>query len=224
MTPEAPFRELAVGESWVEALIGSEWMAAYRLVAQEGLPVIAEFRLFPAEDHRHRPKGHWSAEVLGARAKVPPGGITARLVRQARVGEHQRFAGEFLRYVYQRLGEGPFAPGAPLERRRFHPPTKGKAGVSSRRSRKPDFFYVRIASTYAAEVEKGSRSPIVDTAKRLHINEPSRVRDWIHEARQRGLLSSAQWGKRGGELTHRGWEILGGVKAGQKRKRRRPAR
>lgn len=50
-----------VASSWLEVTIADGWLAAYRLVPQDGQPVIAEVRVFPAEAGR-RTAGTWSGE------------------------------------------------------------------------------------------------------------------------------------------------------------------
>jgi hypothetical protein len=52
------------------------WVAAYRLLVEEGRLIVAELRVFPAEQDRDA--GSWSGELLGDNAKAPRGGLTAR--------------------------------------------------------------------------------------------------------------------------------------------------
>ena len=63
-----------VDEAWVEVPLGDEWVAAYALVLQQGYPVIAEVRIFPAEPKRPG-AGQWSGHFLGVNAAVPSGGV-----------------------------------------------------------------------------------------------------------------------------------------------------
>src|SRR5260370_40799462 len=64
---------------WAEYPLDPEWTVAYRLAAKNGLPVIAEVRVFPRESGT--PPGTWSADVLGTRAGVPGVGLNTRLLR-----------------------------------------------------------------------------------------------------------------------------------------------
>src|SRR5262245_19968719 len=67
-------------DAWVEAELSDDWRIAYRLFAQDGQPVIGEVRIFLKENDIARPPGEWSALVLGSKATVPRGGITARML------------------------------------------------------------------------------------------------------------------------------------------------
>ena len=67
---------------WFEARIAPSWRMALRLHNQRGQPVIAEVRMFPDEPGPRRP-GRWSGEY-GTPNRVPPGGITARVLRMVR--------------------------------------------------------------------------------------------------------------------------------------------
>jgi hypothetical protein len=81
-------------ECWIERPLSNDWMQAVRLAVQDGRPVIAELRIFPAPKWNEQSAsdkvlpaeepGCWAVEWLGDRAKIPPGGLPARgVVREA---------------------------------------------------------------------------------------------------------------------------------------------
>ena len=76
-----------VTSQWLEAPLDDGWLLALRVGVQEGWPVVAELRVFPDEgdDRDSRWPGCWSAERLGYLAPVPPGGLTARKLREVRL-------------------------------------------------------------------------------------------------------------------------------------------
>jgi len=200
---------------WFEARIAPRWVVAFRLTNQLGQPVIAELRVFPDEP-RHYPPGRWSGEY-GAPAKVPPGGLSARDLRQIRT---QAFRTD-LRTIATRLtkecGEelGSFFPGVSLSKA---PPlaTRGRKGRS-------DIELARIAAVYEHAYQSG-RPAIAAVAKATGITL-TKARDAVRRARVRKILGLAsKQGKGGGLLTSLGREILkhnakgkGGKRHGTKR-------
>jgi len=44
--------EITVSEPWIEVDLGDDWTAAYRIVIQDGAPVVAELRVFLASTVR----------------------------------------------------------------------------------------------------------------------------------------------------------------------------
>lgn len=226
---------VAVENTWVEVPLKDkrpgrteEWVVAYRLVEQGGYPVVAELRLFPAEElfwkeaALERDPGQWSAEFLGQNAKVPTGGITARMVREVKIGEHHRLANEFIRSLkeehgglldlpaelepFQRKLPGPTAVISSFEIKKPKN-TRRKPHRQLGKGRRPDIIYAELAQQYVRLLEVGSKRPIVELAKQLGIDR-SRVRDMIHAARKRGLLDGGQQGKRGGYLTDKALRVL----------------
>ena len=85
-----------VRDCWLEQSVANGWVAAYRLVPQEGYPCVAEFRLFPrdvtARGENSGPSdnqpGEWAAERQGFTVPVPPGGLTARMLKSVRFGTY----------------------------------------------------------------------------------------------------------------------------------------
>ncbi len=215
---------VSVEDVWAEVPLGRNWIAAYRLVEQRGYPVVAELRIFPAEKRVWKNKvgsrspGEWSAEFFGCKAKVPRGGITARMVRAVRIGEHHRVASEFISELRGQGGKPNLAldliqGGAALMEVQSTFEIKKTVPRSDVRPRRrlakgrPEIFYAEMAGAYVEELQAGSKRPIVDLAKRLRLDR-SKVRDMIYAARRRGLLSEARHGKRGGDLTDKAKRLL----------------
>jgi hypothetical protein len=214
-----------VNDAWVEIEIGDGWRAAFRLAPYGGQPVIAELRVFPADQYPGRKPGTWRGDVLGVQAggaqrvrKVLPGGktvdcppvrtgITARLLRRIPLGEHRRHAETFI----ARLKETHRGMGADLAAWGFNAEIeKGKKKPTvQRRGGRPDRFYADLAAAYVARIAAGSRRPVADLADRRKLSA-SVVRDAIHEARVRGLLMKGRQGAPGGTLTAKAEAILKG--------------
>lgn len=194
---------------WLEVVLDNRWVAAYRLVAQHGSVVVGELRIFPHEGSRPDVlAGEWSARVLGVRAKVlPRGGIGARLLRKVRIGEHYKHGAEFFRALEDLDGDW---LRRDLERDGLGFDGDGTPGRGTKRTpRRPDLFYARLADSYVKACRR-SRRPIADLAERRNESQ-ARIRDLIHAARKRGLLSRVQRGRPGGELTTRARMLLPGV-------------
>jgi hypothetical protein len=79
-------------------------------------------------------------------------------------------------------------------------PRPGRAGH-------PDKVYALVALRYVRALERGSARPVADVAKAMGLSR-SRVRDLLHEARRRGLLTRPPRGRAGGEMTELGWAAL----------------
>jgi hypothetical protein len=231
-------RRLAVirtDDGWLEEPIGSEWVVAYRLNAQHGVPVVAEVRLFPHEPGRPQAQvGEWSAMILGSRATVPPGGVTARLLRAIRLGAHHRAAGQTLRQLRRALMHSPADQleavllADTLERHRLTPiPARGKRGVPQ-----PLAFYVRVAASYAAAVAAGHPAPAKLAAEQHGLGR-AQMRKAIYRARRLHLLRPERPhpGKSDGTLTPLGRRLLTTLAHGpihgpgrpRKARRRRPS-
>jgi len=65
--------------------------------------------------------------------------------------------------------------------------------------------YAHVAAAYVAALN--SRAPNEAVAEQLHLST-SRVRDLLHEARRRLLLTTLGRGKAGGELTEKALKLL----------------
>jgi hypothetical protein len=208
-----------VRDAWVEAALDDQWMAAYRLVpGSQGQPVVAELRIFPLEGTPGRPPGQWSAEVLGMNAPVPEHGISAELIRSVRVGDYRAASAGFAKWL-QGPGSKVFdaaslakAPGFQALR---HTTLSGYAPAAQKTAaKKPgrppkhsDKFYATLARDYAQRVAAGSPKPTTDLAKRRGLPLHT-VRNLLHTARERGLLSRLSQGRLGGGLTDRALALL----------------
>ncbi len=187
-------------EAWLEVELDGGWIAAYRLMAQEGRPVVGEVRVFPNES-APREQGRWSAERLGDQAPVPFGGVPARVLRQLRVREHLSLIDD----VVEQHQEQSF---------RLELLDHGFTQVAMEAGRRgrSDLFYAEIASAYVRLL--GEHAPINQLRRQLqdleglHFAEAT-IRDFVNQARHRGLLTSSPPGRPGGELTSKAREILG---------------
>jgi len=198
---------IGIHEAWFEVALTDDWTAAYRVVPQDGAPVIAEVRVFPRESG-WRMAGEWSGVYLGLHATVPRGGITARLLRQVRFSNA---AGSKLaqgRAAWRRyLKLSPAAKQAfaragfrQMKRRRVVAPTKNPRAWS-------DDLVLHAAALYVERLSVGSRRPNVDVAATLKL-KPTQVRDLLHTARKRDWLTAGTQGIGRGALTERARSLL----------------
>jgi hypothetical protein len=185
---------------WVEAPLGEAWTVAYRLVVQRGVPVVGEMRIFPHDEYPGRHPGEWRGVFLQAATAAPEGGLTARLLRQVRVGEHMKVMGQILEKLRGELSHLGLTMPPP---RRTPRPVK----IQDRKHRQ-DGLYARLAEAYVAAFNAGSRTPSADVARRWKLSA-AKVRDLLFKARRRRLLTAAPNGKSGGELTEKAYAILG---------------
>ena len=190
---------------WYETQIDDTWMAAYRLAPQAGHVVVAELRVFPLEPERARSArgaGLWSAELLGDTARMPRDGLSARVLRKVRMGEHSTMAEDALQ-GFRALGLLELFSGLGDTGRRATRtgPTRGRPGH-------PPLYYARLARTYAAAVARQSPRPTEVVAAR-HRLTVAHARDLIHKARVRGFLTTTIKGRLAGALTPKAKAVLG---------------
>lgn len=192
--------EEAPHDAWLEVELEGGWIAAYRLMSQGQRPVIGEVRVYPNES-APRPAGRWSAERLGGEAPVPFGGIPARVLRQLRVREHLSLLDEIVDRHQNRQSFRLNLIDHGLEQ------VVEEAGRRGRSDR----FYAEIASAYVGLL--GQRAPIrrlrekLDKEDGLYFAEAT-IRDFVNQARDRGLLTRSPKGRPGGELTPKALEVL----------------
>jgi hypothetical protein len=213
-TPER-FVWVTAPRLWVEVPFADGWIAAYRLGVDRGRPVVTELRVFPDEPGR-RWAGEWSGEYLGTLAQAPLGGLTARLVRRLKPGEHQRhgdamldwlrseFMGEQEALDFFGLGAGRLAQRAPK-------------ATGPRRSRPTNRFYAEVAAFYVNEHKRGNKAPLKAVAAKWKCPYTA-ARRFIHDARQRGMLTLSERGVMGGMLTPEAKRILEPVKKGDRKR------
>ena len=226
---------------WVEIPL-ERWMVAYRVVDQRGQPVIAELRIFPREKHK-RPPGQWSG-MFGGTVHVPPGGLTARLLREVRRRKFRASLRELvagwtaaLKQHQDKWLTDPnlsrhLTPEEIEDVRQFRPEKmvgealpwmRSKEPATSKRGRKgrTDLELARIAAAYEHAYLTGRQSAIGAVAKQFKLS-PSQARDAVHRARIRRLLSPAsKQGQGGGLLTPFGQIVLKQSKKGRTRHAKR---
>lgn len=174
------------------------WRIRMELAVQGGRLVVSELHLDP-EDSGQRARG--------IRAQVPRAGITARLLRRVPLHDHvdkilKALRSRDDREFYETLL---MATGASELLRTIRPP----AEPTNRRGRPRVAvdLLLRAAAAYAKAVSRGSAEPVMDGARALRI-EPERLRDLVHRARERGLLTPTRQGHGGGELTPHALTLL----------------
>ena len=191
-----------VETTWFEVQVDEGWLAAYRLMPEKGYAWPVELRLLRGTiDDPHRIAGEPS---LGA----APTQITARLLREVRVADHMKLAREAL------VGEGGqdhLAISAlwGFLRADLKPPS------GSGRRGKTDEDYARLAASYVEMVKGGSHSPLKMLAEQSEelgtFRSVEFFRNEVNEARRRGLLTSIEKGRAGGELTEKAHHLLRSV-------------
>lgn len=206
---------------WIEAPIDADWVAAHRLIIQNGRPVIGEIRVFPRElafdketgkwlETRPTP-GAWSVEERGVDAEVPLGGITSGVLRGVRMGHHAEILRDYFKASARRLGR-------PLKKL-LDSPFDGLAAnpAAGRRGRPATSIQeiARIAEKYVEKVNGLNRDPVRLVAE-LEGMKVGRVRSMIHRARELGLLTRdagpRQQGRAGGQLTPRAQALVASLK------------
>jgi hypothetical protein len=190
---------VVAGQVWLVVPIDREWMAASRLAVQDGQLVVAEVRVFPRENRKKAVPGRWSADVLGTKAPVPRGGVTARVLRRVRVAEHSKRTQEVVDSLVKDSGPWLFEPDRSLGALGLMPSDQARPRPA-RKAGRPDQFYAKLAADYVQRIQGGARHPIKAMAGRRRVRAQT-MRDWIHEARARGLLTAGAQGRAGGQLT-----------------------
>lgn len=188
-TTSAPFRHAVrelLRDTWSLGHLESGWIYAMRLRIQDGRWVVVELRVFPDSELLNS-KGvkHWLAGPDSTQ-EIPLGGLTARHLRRI----------PFSKPIF----DGVMKAARPIARHY----RKGASGKTEKRTLK----LLRIAETYVACLRRRSRRPTADCAQQVNL-PVSQVRDAIHRARTRGLLTGSRGqGLAGGELTERALDLL----------------
>lgn len=189
------------GNTWRAPLDGAPgWVVEATLVAVDGQLTVGEFAIKPADPDA-----------------VPAEGVTSTLLRQVRVTKVVEDARQAIQAISQMttlsaeldadgeitdLGFRPFGALYPElgDLAAALPSRPGRGGHE-------DEFYVPWAVAYAKKLATLSRSPIKDIAAD-HSLDASQVRDLIHEARRRDLLTPVDKGRAGGKLTDKARSLL----------------
>jgi hypothetical protein len=218
---EAPLPWVRRTEVWVEQTLEGGWMAAYRLMVRAGRLLVAEVRLVPDHPPGSSRSGRWSEDP----SAVPPEGVPGRALRALRLKVPLERFPRFLRnlerdpkFAKQLLGGHGIRLGSKMARRR-----PGRAGRS-------DSFYLAWAVAYVDRLAAGSRRPVKDLAEHPpvvirgyrsddHFTSQATVRDIIHQARKRGLLTTSPSGRPGGELTAKAERMMKRPVAPRRRRR-----
>jgi hypothetical protein len=236
---DASFKNVPRGEWWLdvrEALNGDwdhpvspMWEARYEFHARDGEPLLTRVELRP-----------WAN-------RAPEGGVTARLLRELRIGEAYAAVRAFLVGQLKAIAAGDYPEavrrglaqlgGDEQARKRLeksilqglaewtdsHPDRAPTWNVHAagytvadalKEPRRPgrrgrdDAFFAAFAAEYVARVAEGSSRPVAELAKRRHLS-PERVRDVLHQARTRELLTRPASGKAGGHLTEKALALFG---------------
>jgi hypothetical protein len=189
--------------AWWHGPINDDWAVAFRLVLQEGQPVVGEVRVFPNElgdpDHDNY-AGQWSAEVEGSHAQVPVRGVTSAVLKQVKLSA--------LESLPDVIGWVRTQQPAHIDNLARHELTPEMRGRMRRGPKGPsDKQLAGLARAYVDLVSGDCANPNEVLAKRRKV-KPQRIRDLIHAARNRGILSPATRGRRGGYLTEWGQSLL----------------
>lgn len=188
-----------VRETWVEVAVGDEWTVAYRLVPQEGRPVVAEVRVYPRE--RGSDAGRWSHDA----AAVPLGGLPSSVARSSIVTQDVLNAyPRIVRQMQKQHGaeaiERAFLTRHGFSRKAKEPPKHpGRAG-------RPDLFYAQLAREYVELL--GGPVPVNKALAKQRSYSETYTRSLVHEARRRGLLTLSPPGRAGGTLTEKARDLL----------------
>ena len=168
-----------------------EWVVDYTVVSQDGDPVISELHISAGDiDDPDQP------------GRVPPGGISARLLRRLRPAAALRYARSAL--AERARPEDPLADAVALH---------GYRELALEGDRRPgrrgrtDRFYAEIAAAYVQVMDAESLHPVKDVAERMNYSR-ARIRDLLGEARRRGLLTGTSRGRAAGRLTDKARRAL----------------
>jgi hypothetical protein len=207
------------GGVWVSETITDRYRARWTVdawvVVRRGRAVVGEIRVFPASGDERKPGVAWG----GRAGEVPHRGLQRVLLKEVPVGKYgPTVSGLVRRAAVLPSGE------ADLYRALWDFTMPGAEALASRprprrNTGRDDAFYARLADEFINRLAAGSMSPVKDIAARRGETQ-ARVRDWLHEARERHLLSRAHPGKREGTLLPRAITLLAGGPPPKRRTRR----
>ena len=170
------------------------WWIQAVFTEQEGLPILKELHIRPS---RGKP--------------TPAGGITSRWLRSLRLTPafeaiRAAAASEIVSPGIQVYPDWLGDQAEEVSRELFHEQTLHLADSDlHRRPGRPPLsasVYAQVAVEYERIVNSGSNSPIPQLAKKLGYS-PSRTRDLVWQARQRGYLTPTRPGRAGGRATEK---------------------
>jgi hypothetical protein len=172
------------------------WHVAATFLLHDDQLVLSELRVFPGS--KAGPPGEWSRNTAALEG-LPAGGITARMLREVNITDITARAHAWLRVLAEHVSDGPGA-------RRSWSKTLSVEAAKPARAGRSDRYYAIWAARYVDKVGSTAR-PIEELAMEWDI-KPAHVRDLIHKARERGLLTKGLPGRAGGALTDKGRKAL----------------
>jgi hypothetical protein len=229
VTVLGPYGVATVLDWWVEK-VHEGWTFAYRIAVQDGRPVVAELRVFPAQPKDPaKPKrraGKWAGDVRGFASEVPEGGLSTSLVsRRVAVSPALALAlrdARRLRKAIEEVGEkvalrafherrpekDPSTISRALGLTRLEKRGSGRATRGPGRPSIPDRILAEVARDYVAAVAANDRAPGQTVAKKRNLGLAA-VRYYLARAREAGLLTqTVRPGKAGGQITRRAARLL----------------
>jgi hypothetical protein len=221
--PRFTSADYEVFDPWYEADFAGMWTASFRIAIQNGRPVFGEVRVFPTGD-RHEPDveyepGEWSAQWDGPEAEVPPGGLTATLLRKVPFDVVLSALPEIVQWIKEHRPEDwEFLSGSGLATADLERPRPGPKGPTEEE-------LVEYAVEYLELVGRKVKNPHTVLSERYGCKNSHRSKHLVDLARDRGLLAppdpgdnDKHGGRAGGMLTPRGEEVLRKMKKDRKRK------
>ena len=188
------------GALWTISPLDEDWFSYVRFVAIDGRPVIAELRVLPTAAQFGEVGDPWMAPALDRTEwpEPPDEGLTSRALRRVHLGQAVDLAHKQIQKLLDRDREPRLMP-------KFTAEAVSAPRQPGRRGR-DDRFYATVAAIYVEALERDPRRPVVLAAQMLSKRrrgtfKPAYVRDLLHVARQRGLLTRPPKGRAGGQLT-----------------------
>ncbi len=199
-----PLVLVAPMDLWIVKPLSADWLVGYRVVVQDGHVVVGEMRIYPNEHQGHG--GAWSGELLGVKARVPAGGLSATTIRAATLGQDvARMLPEILTRIRSQF---PTLWGALQARGVQHDsmPTQPRQRLGGRAGR-AIAFYARVAALYADALAGASNHPVRAVVRATGLSA-SQARNAVAKARRLGFLSPTTRGASAGVLTAAGRAAL----------------
>jgi hypothetical protein len=201
-----------VRDDWLRDVSGGRWVADAWVTIRKGRLLVGELRVFPLASAPALPGQPWK----GGPDDVPAGGIDRRLLGVVPAGRYAPLAAA---WATETAGQPDFhrlQPGDPhvsLSLLNLALPGISELVKTGQRLRprrhagRADRWYAKLSQEFIERLAKRSIKPVTEIARRRG-KMPEQIRDWLHEARSRGILSKARPGKREGHLTEYGLSLL----------------
>ena len=172
---------------WLKVDVDDDWRADLRLAIQGNRFVVSEVRLFPRPGSDSPAGDSWpEAETSGVHAKVPAGGLTARLLRRVPLQIHERMLYPLHAVELLLDGEGKALPRQPDTNK----PRRGRPPI-------PDEELLEVARVYekafraGPEPDASGRNAVPRDERRTRAGScpPSAAEEFSH----RGKLGARWW-------------------------------